>query len=114
MKTLVVFFLQELFSEIGHINEIKTLSRGCVQVIYSKEEEAEQAVSKYHNRLLDGQLMYVSLQQPTSYTTKSSKPTNESSKTKSNQISIDPSFIRQALFNPSTNTTNPVQFQVKL
>jgi RNA recognition motif-containing protein len=104
----------ELFSEIGHINEIKTLSRGCFQVIYSKEEEAEQAVSKYHNRLLDGQLMYVSLQQPTSYTTKSSKPTNESSKTKSNQISIDPSFIRQALFNPSTNTTNPVQFQVKL
>jgi hypothetical protein len=58
--------------------------------------------------------MYVSLQQPSSYSTKSSKNTNESLKTTSNKISIDPSFIRQALFNPSNNTQNPVQFQVKL
>jgi len=104
----------ELFSGIGHINEIKTLSRGCVQVIYSKQEHAEEAVTKYHNRLLDGQLMYVSLQQPISYSTKSSKNTTESLKSTSNKISIDPSFIRQALFNPSNNTPNPVQFQVKL
>jgi len=58
--------------------------------------------------------MYVSLQQPSSYSTKSSKITNESLKSNSNKISIDPSFIRQALFNPSSDTTNPVQFQVKL
>jgi hypothetical protein len=58
--------------------------------------------------------MYVSLQQPISYSTKSSKITTESSKSTSNKISIDPSFIRQALFNPSNNTPNPVQFQVKL
>jgi len=109
----------ELFSKIGHIDEIKTLSHGCIQVIYSHPENAEQAVAKYHNKLLDGQLMYVSLQQP-SYSTKSSKNSSssntnkESLKSNSNKISIDPSFIRQALFNPSNNTTNPVQFQVKL
>ena len=84
-----------------------------MQVIYSKQEAAEEAVTKYHNRLLDGQLMYVSLQQPSSYSTKSSKnssslnPNQESLKSNSSKISIDPSFIRQALFNPSNNTTNP-------
>jgi hypothetical protein len=31
-----------------------------------------------------------------------------------NKIVIDPAFIRQALFHPSNNTPNPVQFQVKL
>jgi RNA recognition motif-containing protein len=106
----------ELFGEIGSIKEIKTLSRGCVQLVYSKEEYAKQAVANYHNRLLDGQLMYVSLQQP-SYSSKSSKTASSSSNTdneSSNKYSLDPSFIRQALFNPSTNTTNPVQFQVKL
>jgi len=73
--------------------------------------------------------MYVSLQQLSSYSTKSSKNSssattkdnsssssnkNESLKLNSNKISIDPVFIREALFNPSNNTTNPVQFQVKL
>ena len=32
----------------------------------------------------------------------------------SNKINIDPAFIRQALFHPTNNSTNPVQFQVKL
>ncbi|CAF4001029.1 unnamed protein product, partial [Rotaria sp. Silwood2] len=131
----------ELFSEIGRINEITTLSQGCVQIIYAKREYAEQAVAKYHNRLLDGQFMYVSLQQSSSSysTTQNSKPTNNtqqsakengasissssttdqplklnSTNNSSNKIVIDPVFIRQALFHPSNNTTNPVQFQVKL
>ncbi|CAF2515827.1 unnamed protein product [Rotaria sp. Silwood2] len=126
----------ELFSEVGHIDEIITLSRGCVQIVYSKPEHAEEAVAKYHNRLLDGQLIYVSLQQPSSYATKSSKNSsssrysksttskdnrssqsineNEYSKSDSNKIVIDPTFMRQALFYPSNNTKNPVQFQVKL
>ncbi|CAF0804758.1 unnamed protein product [Rotaria sordida] len=121
----------ELFSEVGHINEIITLSRGCVQVTYSKREYAEEAVAKYHNRLLDGQLIYVSLQQTSSHSTKSSKNSslsryskdnsssqsindNEYLKSNSNKIIIDPTFMRQALFNSSNNTTNPVQFQVKL
>lgn len=59
-----------MFSEIGSINSITTLSPGCVQIVYSKREYGEQAVAKYHNRLLDGQLMYVSLQQTPSYSTK--------------------------------------------
>lgn len=42
------------------------MSEGCVRIIYAKREHAEQAVTKYHNRLLDGQFMYVSLQQPAS------------------------------------------------
>jgi hypothetical protein len=49
----------------------------------------------------------------------STLPTNQplklnSTVNTSNKFSIDPSFIRQALFHPSNNTTNPVQFQVKL
>jgi hypothetical protein len=55
--------------------------------------------------------MYVSLQQPSSYSSKSSKNVDNES---SNKYSLDPSFIRQALFNPPSTTTNPVQFQVKL
>ncbi|CAF1128784.1 unnamed protein product [Rotaria sp. Silwood1] len=130
----------ELFSEIGRINEITTLSQGCVQIVYAKREHAEQAVAKYHNRLLDGQFMYVSLQQSSSYsatqnpkiTNNTQQPTkengtsiNSSSTTdqplklnatnnSSNKIVIDPAFIRQALFHPSNNSSNPVQFQVKL
>ncbi|CAF0929929.1 unnamed protein product [Rotaria sp. Silwood1] len=126
----------ELFSEVGHIDEIITLSHGCVQIVYSNHAHAEEAVAKYHNRLLDGQLIYVSLQQLPSYSTKSSKnssssryskPTaskdksssqsindNECLKSNSNKIVIDPTFMRQALFYPSNNPTNPVQFQVKL
>ncbi|CAF1434616.1 unnamed protein product [Adineta steineri] len=118
----------ELFSQVGDIEDIKTLSHGCVQIIYAKHEQAEEAVAKYHNRLLDGKLMYVCLQQPTSYSTKSSKSTtgkdknasssssnnNESFHSNSNKMAIDPAFFRQALFNPSTSTSNNVQFQVKL
>ena len=55
-----------MFGQIGRIAEIKTLSEGCVRIVYAKREHAEQAVTKYHNRLLDGQFMYVSLQQTTS------------------------------------------------
>ncbi|CAF2121852.1 unnamed protein product [Rotaria magnacalcarata] len=126
----------DLFSQVGRIDEIKTLSRGCVQIVYLKPEQAEEAVANYHNRLLDGQFIYVCLQQPSSVSTKSlknstssrsSKSTvpkerslspsiddNEYLKSNSKKISIDPTFMRQALFNPSNNTTNPVQFQVKL
>ncbi len=43
-----------------------------------KKENAKQAVANYHNRLLDGRLMYVSLQQPSSYSTKSSKTASSS------------------------------------
>ncbi|CAF2009100.1 unnamed protein product [Rotaria magnacalcarata] len=130
----------ELFGEIGRINEITTLSQGCVQIIYAKREHGEQAVAKYHNRLLDGQFMYVSLQQPSTYSTiQNSKRTNNNEQpTKENgasniststtdqplklnstnntakKIVIDPAFIRQALFHPTNSTANPVQFQVKL
>ncbi|CAF3370867.1 unnamed protein product [Rotaria socialis] len=130
----------ELFGEIGRINEITTLSQGCVQIIYAKREHGEQAVAKYHNRLLDGQFMYVSLQQLSSYSTiqNSKKTHNDEQPTKENgasniststadqplklnstnntakKIVIDPAFIRQALFHPTNSTANPVQFQVKL
>ncbi|CAF1368777.1 unnamed protein product [Adineta ricciae] len=143
----------ELFTQIGRVNQITKLSAGCIEILYTKREDAEQAVARYHNRLLDGQFMYVSLQQtapPPSppVVTQASKPTNhvtskppsgnthrstkqtESStnassttvnqplkfnttSTTSNKGSLDPTFIRQALFNPSNNT-HPVQFQVKL
>lgn len=72
-------------------------------MIYAKQKDAQAAVEKYHNALLDGQLMYVSLQQSSSSTAKSD----------SDKYSIDPSFIRQALFNPSASQSS-VQFQVKL
>ncbi|CAF0945962.1 unnamed protein product [Adineta steineri] len=171
----------ELFGQIGRINEIITLSPGCVQIVFAKREDGEQAVSKYHNRLLDGQFMYVSLQRtaaaapapspPVNQTPKSSNnipqplakenassttqqpsksnpapkttnntsqppakengsSTNSSSTTAaatnhqplkfnttsktSSKSSLDAAFIRQALFHPSNNSTNPVQFQVKL
>ncbi len=64
------YTIQELFGEIGPISGITTLSPGCVQIVYTKREDGEQAVVKYHNRLLDGQFMYVSLQQPSSYSIK--------------------------------------------
>jgi hypothetical protein len=49
----------------------------------------------------------------------SSSSTNQplklnSANNSTNKIVIDPAFIRQALFHPSNNTPNPVQFQVKL
>ncbi len=113
------------------------MSRGCIQIVYSNQEHAEQAVAKYHNRLLDGKFMYVSIQQPASYSTKSSRNSssqhsksttgkdnkynsslssnnNNNESLHSNKITIDPTFIRQALFNPSNSTASPVQFQVKL
>lgn len=89
-------------------------------MIYTKEDHAQQAVANYHNRLLDGQLMYVSLQQP-SFATKSSKSSSSSSSSAKTEVdsskkySFDPAFFRQALFNSSSSSDkNPVQFQVKL
>lgn len=84
----------ELFGEIGQIAEIQTLSHGCVQVTYANEDFAKQAISKYHNRLLDGQLMYVSLQPQISYSTKSAKKTTSStaepsSSSTSQKLTID-------------------------
>lgn len=135
----------ELFSDVGRITEIKTLSQGCVQITYAKREHSEQAVTKYHNRLLDGQFMYVCLQQPITTTTEKTKQISKTPTTTSNhsqqstketgtsasssstvnqplrfntnpsiKSTLDPTFIRQALFHPSNNSTNPVQFQVKL
>jgi hypothetical protein len=126
----------DLFGQVGHITEIKTLSQGCVRIVYAKREHSEQAVTKYHNRLLDGQFMYVSLQQSTSQNSKPTssiqQPTKDTSSSSSsttttnqplkfntstptsNKIAIDPAFFRQALFHPSNNSSNPVQFQVKL
>jgi hypothetical protein len=63
-----------LFDQIGRINQITTLSPGCVQIVYAKREHGEQAVTKYHNRLLDGQFMYVSLQQTSSYSKAKAPP----------------------------------------
>lgn len=109
--------MKEIFGQLGPINEIKTLSHGCVQVVYANEEHAHQAVADYHNRLLDGQSMYVSLQQATTEL-KSTKSTSSSTSSKgdasSKKFSIDPSFLRQALFNSSSTSDNSVQFQVKL
>jgi hypothetical protein len=126
----------DLFGQVGHITEIKTLSQGCIRIVYAKREHSEQAVTKYHNRLLDGQFMYVSLQQSTSQNSKPTssiqQPTKDTSSSSSsttttnqplkfntstptsNKIAIDPAFFRQALFHPSNNSSNPVQFQVKL
>ncbi|CAF0890591.1 unnamed protein product, partial [Didymodactylos carnosus] len=56
--------VMELFSQAGDISQISVLNRGCIQVFYKNREHAEQACAKYHNRLLDGQFMYVSVQQP--------------------------------------------------
>lgn len=39
---------------------------------------------------------------------------SSSSSASSNKITIDPNFFRQALFHPTNNSSNPVQFQVKL
>lgn len=51
--------------------------------------------------------------QPLKFNTTPSSSSSSSSSS-SNKITIDPAFIRQALFHPSNNTSNPVQFQVKL
>lgn len=101
---------------MGPINEIKTLSHGCFQVVFKNEEHAHQAVANYHNRLLDGQLMYVSLQQPTTVPKSSKNASSSANKgdDSSKKSSIDPAFFRQALFNASSTRDNSVQFQVKL
>ncbi|CAF1528205.1 unnamed protein product [Didymodactylos carnosus] len=165
--------VMELFSQAGDISQISVLNRGCIQVFYKNREHAEQACAKYHNRLLDGQFMYVSVQQPdtelvpllstktastnigsslaattasqsatmtttminkhaqgqsqqkdngmlnqplklNASTTSTHSNNNPTSTTVNSKIIIDPTLIRQALFQSSTNSTNPVQFQVKL
>jgi len=47
-------------------------------------------------------------------TTSTHSNNNPTSTTVNSKIIIDPTLIRQALFQSSTNSTNPVQFQVKL
>lgn len=81
------FSIQELFGKVGQISEIKTLSQGCVQITYAKREHSEQAATKYHNRLLDGQFMYVSLQQSPPVSTDKSKPTSKTTTNNTSQQS---------------------------
>ena len=53
--------IEELFGVIGDLKSCKMLGRGCAEVVYAQKEDALLALSKYHNRKLDGQPMQCKL-----------------------------------------------------
>ncbi|ETN64501.1 hypothetical protein AND_003755 [Anopheles darlingi] len=63
--------IQELFEDIGDLQESRLVRPGVAEVVYRTLRDAEQAVDAYHNRQLDGQPMTCLLVHPRS----SGKPT---------------------------------------
>lgn len=53
--------VEELFGAIGSLKSCKMLSRGCAEVVYAQKRDALIALSRYHNRKLDGQPMQCKL-----------------------------------------------------
>lgn len=53
--------VEELFGVIGNLKSCKMLGRGCAEVVYAHKEHALLALSRYHNRKLDGQPMQCKL-----------------------------------------------------
>lgn len=49
--------VQELFEDIGALKNVKLVRPGIAEVVFKNQEDAEEAVSTYHNRQLDGQPM---------------------------------------------------------
>jgi hypothetical protein len=55
------FTLQELFGDIGTLQQWHLLRPGVAEVIYKQRSHAVSAVDVYHKRQLDGQPMNVVL-----------------------------------------------------
>ena len=53
--------VEELFGVIGNLKSCKMLGRGCAEVVYQRKEHSLLALSRYHNRKLDGQPMQCKL-----------------------------------------------------
>ena len=53
--------VEELFGAIGNLKSCKMLSRGFAEVVYAQKRDALIALSRYHNRKLDGQPMQCKL-----------------------------------------------------
>lgn len=53
--------VEKLFGVIGNLKSCKMLGRGCAEVVYVHKEHALLALSRYHNRKLDGQPMQCKL-----------------------------------------------------
>lgn len=53
--------VQELFGVVGELRSCKLLGRGTAEVVYLRKEDAFFALSRYHNRKLDGQPMQCKL-----------------------------------------------------
>lgn len=53
--------VEELFGVVGELMSCKMLGSGCAEVVYAQKEDALLALSKYHNRKLDGQPMQCKL-----------------------------------------------------
>jgi hypothetical protein len=132
---MFVSFEKNVFGRVGRVVHLTTLSSGCVQLTYSTNEQARQAIDTYHNCSLDGQEMYVSLQSSATRTNRPPSTNNEkrqvtansafvdlcvlfarrsSDERPTNNIEIDPALMRHALFNTSTSRPSAVRFQVTL
>ena len=53
--------VEELFGVVGDLRSCKMLGRGTAEVVYVRKEDAMFALSRYHNRKLDGQPMQCKL-----------------------------------------------------
>ena len=53
--------VEELFGVVGNLKSCKMLGRGCAEVVYAQKDDAMMALSRYHNRKLDGQPMQCKL-----------------------------------------------------
>lgn len=53
--------VEELFGVVGDLRSCKMLGRGSAEIVYAKKEDAVFAISRYHNRKLDGQPMQCKL-----------------------------------------------------
>ncbi|ESP03138.1 hypothetical protein LOTGIDRAFT_237836 [Lottia gigantea] len=120
--------LIELFGEIGALKRAKISRPGLGEVVYVKKEDAQRAMSRYHDRELDGLPMQVKVVTPISARIQSTPYDNDDVSSVSipdslrfpkssalTSATVEVPLIHRALFKtgPQTSTT-PVTFTVKL
>ncbi|XP_068629869.1 polymerase delta-interacting protein 3-like [Battus philenor] len=90
--------IEELFGDVGGMQESRLVRPGTAEVLYKTLEDAQRAVDLYHNRQLDGQPMNCLLVTPRSASTVSRANTKSALYSTNSNVEPDISTFHKVLF----------------
>ena len=112
--------VEELFGVVGQLRSCKMLGRGSAEVVYERKEDATFALTRYHNRKLDGQPMQCrlsSLPSPSLYSPPPARleplPPLRPREASSQKLLPSAPFTKREA-RPYMQSSRPVVFKVKI